>query len=55
MPIPDLRHVLAVLRDIAFMINQLVAHQLLEVSTLGTQLGHTIDYIHDQVKPVQIV
>ena len=55
MPIPDFGHVLPVLCDIALMVDQLVAHQLLEVSTFGTQLGHTIDYIHDQVKPVQIV
>ena len=48
-------HVLAVTFDILLMFCQLGLKLLLQEETRGTGLGQSIDDVHDQMKPVQLV
>ena len=55
LPVPDLRHILAVLIDVMLVLDELVLHHLLQIGPLGTQLRQPIDHVLHQMKPVQVV
>lgn len=55
LPIPNLRQVLAVLRDVLFVLDELVANGLLGVGGMGTERGHAINHVGDEVKAIQVV
>ena len=55
LPVPDFRHVLAVLVDVLLVLDELVLHHLLQVGPLGAQLRQAIDHVLHQVEPVQVV
>ena len=55
LPVPDFRHILAVLVDVVLMLNELVAHLLLQVGAFGTHARQAIHHILHQMKAVQIV
>src|SRR5678815_2781436 len=54
-PVPNLRHVLAVLADIALVIDQLVAKELTEVRGAGAESRDAIDDVLDQMEAIDIV
>src|SRR5688500_18063012 len=52
LPVPDLRHVLAVARDVLAMLHELVAHALAQMSRLRTQCRNVIDHGFDEMEAV---
>jgi hypothetical protein len=55
LPIPDFRHVLAVLVDVLLVLDELVLHPPLQRGAARAQMRKAINHILHQVKPVQIV
>ena len=54
-PVPDFRHVLAVLVDVLLVLDELVLNHLLQRCAARAQLRQPIDHILHQVEPVKIV
>src|SRR5659263_779769 len=54
-PIPDFRHVLTVLPDVALVVDQLVSNDLGEISGARAQTRHPIDDVFDQMKAIDVV
>ena len=54
-PVPDFRHVLAVLVDVLFVLDELVLHHLLQAGPLSAQLRKPVKDILHQMKPVKVV
>ena len=54
-PVTNLWQVLPILGDIVFVLDQLVAHLLLEIGTPAPKLGELLHYIDDKMKAVQTV
>lgn len=46
-PIPDFRHVLTMLPDVALVVDQLVSNDLGEISSARAQTRHPIDDVFD--------
>src|SRR5689334_21580718 len=55
LPVADFRHVVAVFRDVTFVLVTFVTHLLEEVRAGRLQLRDTVDNIHDKMKAVKIV
>lgn len=55
LPVPDFRHVLAVLVDVRLVLDELVLELLLQIDALVAGLRQAIDRVHHEVKAVQIV
>jgi len=54
-PVPDFRHVLAVLVDVLLVLDELVLELLLQVDALVAGLRQAVDGVHHQVEAVQVV
>ncbi len=55
LPIPDFRHILAVLVDVLLVLDKLVLELLLQVDALVAGLRQTVDGVHHEMEAVQIV
>src|SRR5579871_1179285 len=55
LPIPNLRHVLAVARDVQLMLDQPRTQRFLEPRGVLSQTGYPVDDISGEVKPIQVV
>ncbi len=55
LPVFHFRHIVAVLSNIFFVIEQFIAEVLLHVRGAGAQLRNAIDYIAHQVKSIEII
>src|SRR5579871_6017875 len=55
LPILHLRQVFAVLRDIVFVLDELLPELLLEIDTLRAGLRQAVDGVHHEMKAVEIV
>ena len=54
-PIPDLRHILAILSDVLLVFDQAVADVLFDVGGLWSQAFYAVDYVGDEVEAVEVV
>src|SRR5262245_34537859 len=52
-PAGDLRHVLSVLGDVLFVLQQLVANRLFGIGGARSQLWQPIDHIPDEMEPIE--
>src|SRR5689334_6743919 len=55
LPVADFRHVIAVLRDVTFVLVTLVTHLLEEVRANRLELRDPVNNIHNQMKAVKVV
>ena len=55
LPIPNLRHVLAMLVDVMLVLDEFVLELLLQVRASRAQLRQPIDHVHHQVEPVEVI
>src|SRR2546429_8844781 len=55
LPIPNLRQILAMLRDVLLVFDEFVADGLLGVGSLGTKLRHAVNHVRDEMKAVEVV
>jgi hypothetical protein len=55
LPVFDFRHVTAMGGDVLPVLNVLIAHALFERRRALTELGHTVNYIHDQAEAVEVI
>ena len=51
----DLRHIVTICGDILLMLDQFIAHRLLDVDRKIAKFGHAIDHVLHQVETIQIV
>src|SRR5450631_637873 len=49
-PVADLGHVIAVFRDVEFVVDQLIAQELLLMCGHRLQFGYAVDHVHRQVE-----
>ena len=55
LPITDFRHVVSVLSDVCFMINELIADRLFGIGGHIPEPGNAVDDVSRQVEAVQVV
>jgi hypothetical protein len=54
LPMPYLRHILAVLNNIVAMIGKLVVHSLTHIGCMVAELRDPVDHVNNQLKTVEL-